>query len=176
MATITAMTASYRKQLTAWLGMLAMWLIVCAPAISQLLVHARGQEPIADICSVLRPSSASAPLSSLPASQATRGSSLGPSIQSFPRHTLQRPLAWSGSGVVQHVVKHVAMHDMPAGSLGACGYCDLFAHHVPAPALPPATLSVVAVLVAVAAATLSTHFTPLGAFPSGRPRGPPLVS
>jgi hypothetical protein len=67
-------------------------------------------------------------------------------------------------------------HDVPAGALGACGYCDLFAHHAPAPTLAPATLSVVTVLVAVAAATLSTHFTPLGAFPSGRPRGPPFVS
>ena len=57
--------------------------------------------------------------------------------------------------------------------LAACGYCDLLASHPAAPAasMPPPVL--VALVVATLAPTLSIHFTPLGAFPSGRPRGPP---
>ena len=60
--------------------------------------------------------------------------------------------------------------------LAACGYCDLLADHIAPPALPPA-LFVLVVLVAMAVVpTLSVRFTPLGAFPSGRPRAPPAFS
>jgi hypothetical protein len=41
-----------------------------------------------------------------------------------------------------------------------------------ATAEPPAALA----LAGTAPPTLSTRFTPLGAFPSGRPRAPPVVS
>ncbi len=77
----------------------------------------------------------------------------------------------------------VAPHAGPApvhlshdNAFSACGYCDLLAHHVAMPTVaavePPAAL----LLAGTAAPTLSTRFTPLGAFPSGRPRAPPVVS
>jgi hypothetical protein len=64
---------------------------------------------------------------------------------------------------------------MSGDALAACGYCDLLADHVAVPTMP-AVLPVLIVLVAIAAApVLSTRFTPLGAFPSGRPRAPPVL-
>jgi hypothetical protein len=61
-------------------------------------------------------------------------------------------------------------------AFGACGYCHLLEHHVAMPTVaavePPAALA----LSGTAPPTLSTRFTPLGAFPSGRPRAPPTVS
>jgi hypothetical protein len=44
-----------RKRLTAWLGLIAMWLIVFAPVVSQLVVSARAQEPVAALCSTTQP-------------------------------------------------------------------------------------------------------------------------
>ncbi|MFC0401095.1 DUF2946 domain-containing protein [Paraburkholderia rhizosphaerae] len=64
---------------------------------------------------------------------------------------------------------------MNGDSLAACGYCDFLAGHVAVPTVPP-LLPVLIVCVALAAApVLSIRFTPLGAFPSGRPRAPPVV-
>ncbi|EIN03207.1 hypothetical protein WQE_00055 [Paraburkholderia hospita] len=60
--------------------------------------------------------------------------------------------------------------------LSACGYCDLLATHAAAPPIPPTVAPVLLLLVLVTTAVLSTRFTPLGAFPSGRPRGPPVFS
>ena len=45
------MTLRSRKYTTAWLGLIAMWLLVFAPLVSQLLVFAHAREPIAAICS-----------------------------------------------------------------------------------------------------------------------------
>jgi hypothetical protein len=120
------MTFYNRKYLTAWLGLIAMWLIVFAPVVSQLVVSARADEPVAALCSAAQPGS--------------------------PEH-----------------------HD-PISSLDACGYCNLLAHHVVAPPVPPAALSLFVLTSAAAAPVLNIRFTPLGAFPSGRPRDPPAVS
>jgi hypothetical protein len=66
-------------------------------------------------------------------------------------------------------------HQMNGDALAACGYCDLLADHVAVPTVPP-LLPILIVLLAIAAAPiLSTRFTPLGAFPSGRPRAPPAL-
>jgi len=60
------------------------------------------------------------------------------------------------------------------GTLAACGYCDLLAAHTAAPPLP-IVLPLVTLLVLFATVPwLPTRFVPLGAFPSGRPRGPPV--
>jgi len=40
-----------RKRLTAWLALLAMWLIVCLPALSQVLAAHQAHEPFAELCS-----------------------------------------------------------------------------------------------------------------------------
>jgi hypothetical protein len=68
------------------------------------------------------------------------------------------------------------VHHMSADPLAACGYCDLLSDHVAVPAIAPLPPVLIVLLVAVAAAVLSTRFTPLGAFPSGRPRAPPFLS
>jgi hypothetical protein len=117
-----------RKLLTAWLGLVAMWLIVLAPIVSQLVVAAhRDDTAFAALCSAVQPQTDSA-------------------------------------------------HATHADPLAACGYCDLLADHVAMPTVPPVPLVLVMLLVAVAVPALSVRFTPLGAFPSGRPRAPPAFS
>ncbi|ABE35967.1 hypothetical protein DR64_8385 [Paraburkholderia xenovorans LB400] len=49
------MTTHARKHLIAWLGILAMCLIVFAPVVSQLLVSARAGNPDAILCSATLP-------------------------------------------------------------------------------------------------------------------------
>ena len=121
------MTFYNRKYLTAWLGLIAMWLIVFAPIVSQLVVSAQAHEPIAALCSADQP------------------------------------------GTPDHQQGNV-------DSLAACGYCDLLAGHMAVPSIPPAALPMIVLVSVAAAPVLSTRFTPLGAFPSGRPRDPPAVS
>jgi len=117
---------THHRRLTAWLGMIAIWLIVLAPVVSQLVVAAYNREPVAALCSATAP-----------------------------------------SADTHHV------HD---NGMTACGYCDLLANHATFPTAA-ASLLVLLMLVTIAAAPiLSTRFTPLGAFPSGRPRGPPAFS
>jgi hypothetical protein len=60
--------------------------------------------------------------------------------------------------------------------LSACGYCDLLATHAAPPPVAPAVVPVLLLPAVAAIAVLSTRFTPLGAFPSGRPRDPPAFS
>ncbi|HTR08484.1 MAG TPA: DUF2946 domain-containing protein [Paraburkholderia sp.] len=121
------MTLRSRKHLTAWLGLVAMWLVVLAPLVSQLVLAAHRDDTTAALCSATQPATGSS---------------------------------------------HVAHGD----SLSACGYCDLLANQPAMPSLPPSPL-VLLMLVAIAAApVLSMRHTPLGAFPSGRPRAPPAFS
>jgi hypothetical protein len=133
------MTLRSRNHMTAWLGLFAMWLVVFAPLVSQMLVANQPPEPLAALCSALHPSGAS------------NANLVGP--------TGPEPV-------------HLSHDD----AFGACGYCHLLEHHVAMPTVaavePPAALA----LAGTAPPTLSTRFTPLGAFPSGRPRDPPAVS
>lgn len=125
--------------MTAWLGLFAMWLVVCAPLVSQMLVSKRAHDPFAALCSVLQPRDIGM-------------ASAAPQAAPQPVHL---------------------SHD---DAFGACGYCHLLQHHVAMPTVavvaPPPALT----LAGTAPPTLSTRFTPLGAFPSGRPRAPPAVS
>ena len=117
-------------RMTAWLGLIAMWLVVCVPLVSQLVMASRVHEPLAPLCSV------------------------------------------STQADVSH-------HDASAGplsGLSACSYCDLLATHAAMPSVPPVVAQAFTLVVAVTAPMLSVRFTPLGAFPSGRPRAPPLAS
>ena len=133
------MTPRSRNRLTAWLGLIAMWLVVFAPAVSQVLVSNRAQEPIAALCSALQ--------------------------------TVQ-PGAADQAAHANAMAVHLSHDD----AFGACGYCHLLQHHVAMPTVA-ATPAPLAVMVAgTAPPVLSTRFTPLGAFPSGRPRAPPVVS
>ena len=136
------MTRRSRTHLTAWLGLVAMWLVVFAPLVSQLLESGRVHEPIAALCSALHPAA---------------------------------PGNVSDASVVAQT-SPAPVHLSHGDAFGACGYCHLLEHHVAMPTLaavePPAALP----LTGTAPPTLSTRFTPLGAFPSGRPRAPPVVS
>jgi len=119
------MTSHSRRHLYAWLGILAVCLIVLVPVMSQLLVSVRNHEPIAALCTTVQ-------------------------VDTGVHHT-----------------------DDP---LAACGYCDLLATHAAIPSIPPAVIPVLLLPLIFAAIILSTRFTPLGAFPSGRPRDPPVFS
>jgi hypothetical protein len=134
-----------RNRMTAWLGLFAMWLVVFAPVVSQMLVSNSAHEPFAALCSALQP----------------------------------RDLSVAGVASTASVATHAApapVHLSHDDAFGACGYCHLLQHHVAMPTVaaaePPAALA----LAGTAPPTLSTRFTPLGAFPSGRPRAPPAVS
>lgn len=63
-----------------------------------------------------------------------------------------------------------------ANPLAACDYCNLLTDHAAAPALPPVLPLFVMLVVAAVFPALSVRFVPRGAFPSGRPRGPPVFS
>ena len=123
------MSLSTRRRLTAWLGLVAMWLIVLAPVVSQLVVEARSNDPAnVELCSVMQPAGSMA-------------------------------------------------HDLHDGSsLAACGYCDLLAAHPAVPTVSTPLLLFVVLIVATIVPAPVSRFTPLGAFPSGRPRGPPASS
>jgi hypothetical protein len=113
--------------MTAWLGLIAMWLVVCVPLVSQWVMASRAHEPIAPLCSVAVPAD-------------------------------------------------LSHHGTSADPLSACGYCDLLATHAAMPSVPPAVVQALTLVIAVTAPVLSVRFIPLGAFPSGRPRAPPLAS
>ncbi|WP_092003017.1 DUF2946 domain-containing protein [Paraburkholderia lycopersici] len=120
------------RRLVALPGMIAIWLIVLMPVISQLVVPARIGEPVAAVCTVTAPS----------------------------------------AGAHQ---KHQAHRAHDNGTI-ACSYCDLLATHAALPAVA-SPLPVLVMFVTIAAPpVLSIRFTPLGAFPSGRPRAPPAFS
>ncbi|MFM0313623.1 DUF2946 domain-containing protein [Paraburkholderia nemoris] len=115
------------KHSVAWLGLIAMWLVVFAPLVSQLLVASRADVPVSAICSAVESDAPTA------------------------HHTSQDKLA-------------------------ACGYCDLLAHHVAALSVPPAGFFAT-VLLAIAQVSAPPPFVPhAAAFPSGRPRDPPVLS
>jgi len=116
-----------RIHTVAWLGLIAMWLVVFAPLLSQLLVSAHADAPLGVICS-----------------------------------------AAAGEPATN---RHQVSHD----PLSACGYCNLLAHHVPAPAGVFAPQPIRLVLAAAVFAAPPT-FVPYTEFPSGRPRDPPLAA
>lgn len=119
--------------MTAWLGLIAMWLIVFMPIASQLLIAAQRSEPFAI-------AAAQCSAAQLP--------SMGDAVHA----SVSKP------------------------ALSACSYCDLLCTHAAIAPVAPVTLAYLVLVVIAAAPVLSTHFTPLGAFPSGRPRAPPAVS
>ncbi|GAB2913266.1 hypothetical protein GCM10027093_59640 [Paraburkholderia jirisanensis] len=69
-----------------------------------------------------------------------------------------------------------ADHHTVGDLLSACGYCDLLAAHAAPPPIPPSIAPVLLLPIVAAVTVLSTRFTPVGAFPTGRPRAPPALS
>jgi hypothetical protein len=136
-----------RTHLSAWLGLIAMWLIVFVPIVSQLVVSARPQQYAAVACDHMQMGDMQ--------------------MGNMPMGTMHMATAAGGNADMGH---HASKSTM-----AACGYCDLLATHaaMPAPALVAELVFVLAIL--AAAPVLSTRFTPTGAFPSGRPRAPPVA-
>ena len=66
-------------------------------------------------------------------------------------------------------------HQGSPDPLSACGYCNLLAHHVPAPATAPTLAPVLIVLTSITVSAPPV-VVPYAQFPSGRPRDPPVVS
>jgi Protein of unknown function (DUF2946) len=113
---------------------MAMWLVVFAPTISQLIVAARADG------------------------------------QSGMLHAV----VWSERQAHQtHHAHH--MHHADSNLLDACGYCDLFAHHVVAPTVVPSPLLATVALATAEIAAPPAFVRFAAAFPSGRPRGPPTI-
>ncbi|WP_027820607.1 DUF2946 domain-containing protein [Paraburkholderia bannensis] len=114
------------NRMTAWLGLIAMWLIVLAPLVSQLVVAERAHQPVASLCSAAQRADTSS---------------------------------------------HKTLDD----ALSACAYCDLLATHTAMPPMPAIMPALFALIVAAVVPALFSSYTPLGAFPSGRPRAPPAA-
>ncbi|HET8597816.1 MAG TPA: DUF2946 domain-containing protein [Castellaniella sp.] len=128
--------SGYGKRVAAWLGMVAMLLILCAPTISHLAAAAR----------------------------------------SIPMPVCTEP------GMAQpSVAIEVSSHDPSDSRSGShllddCGYCSLMLHEAALPSVPPAPPSPLWLLLPVLLLPALRRFTPIGAFPSGRPRAPPAFS
>jgi hypothetical protein len=141
------MNSHTHRRLTAWLGMIAIWLIVLVPVVSQLVVAHRHAEAVTSRCT----------MSSMSSMQ-----TMSPMHMTSSMHMMTMPSS--------------DMHGAHDDGMVACGYCDLLANHAALPTVAP-SLPVLVMLVTMAALpVLSTRFTPLGAFPSGRPRAPPVFS
>jgi len=134
------MTSAYGKRVAAWLGIIAMLLITCAPAISHWVNASRAVT--VPVCSETQtPGHAHLVLSVSPGDHS----------------------ADAGHGTGAHL-------------LDDCGYCHLLKHDAVLPSVPAGWQPVL--LLALLALVLPSlrAFTPIGAFPSGRPRAPPLFS
>jgi hypothetical protein len=72
--------------------------------------------------------------------------------------------------------KTAASSPLHTDRLAACGYCSLLAHQPAMPSPPAAALALVAITMAQADALPTAQHVPAAAFPSGRPRAPPVSS
>ncbi len=126
-----------------------MWLVVFAPIVSQLIEQSRSHQDAVVACTEMN-----------------MGDMHMSSMQMGNMHMCS---AASHAADAGH-------HASSATTMAACGYCDLLATHAAMPALASAAEAAYVLLTFSAAPVLSTRFTPIGAFPSGRPRAPPVVS
>jgi hypothetical protein len=144
------MTYRPRRCLTAWLGLVAMCLVVLAPTISHVL---RASRVIAvPVCTV-------------------DGGELAHRLvmAAVPMMTVAMHGSDSMGGMS-------GAHHSDSSPMDDCGYCDLL-HHAPSmPGVPPAQPALILLLFAVLMLPALARFTPFGAFPSGQPRAPPRVS
>ncbi|OZI24007.1 hypothetical protein CAL26_07200 [Bordetella genomosp. 9] len=107
----------------------------------------------------------------------------------MPASAMSAASAMAAMAAVMTMDDMPSMHHAPSAGHGAgghadhesqpmddCGYCDLL-NHVPALSMvPPAPAAALLLLFAVFVLPALRRYTPLGAFPSGRPRAPPAFS
>jgi len=135
------MTAhAHGKRLAAWLGMIAMLLIACAPTVSHLAANAR--TVAATVCGET----------------------------ATPAQTLLITLDGRQDD------PHTAGGQPDPHVLDDCGYCGLMTHEAALPSVPPALPSPLPLLMLTMLLPALFRFTPIGAFPCGRPRAPPVFS
>jgi hypothetical protein len=173
------MTHRSSRLLTAWLGLIAMCLVALAPTVSHLL---RSSRLIAmPVCTV--DGAGQEQRLVLPGGQMMAGM---PGMHHSTSTSLT-PMSIAPSVLgVQGVLS--AMQSRDAGNAAGgghhtgsqpmddCGYCDLLNHAPAMPVVAPAAPSLILLLFGALVLPALTRFTPFGAFPSGRPRGPPRVS
>ena len=142
------MSFTARKRLFAWLGLAAMWLAICMPAVSQVLAAQRAaQARVLDVafCTV---------------DGLTPATALAPPAQGHAGHEMH-------SNSLSH-----AAHDSQGD---VCGYCSLLANHPPL-VMPALTGAVSFAWIARAGPVAETRptNTPLAFTPPAR--APPAVS
>ncbi|TAM51497.1 MAG: DUF2946 domain-containing protein [Paraburkholderia sp.] len=135
------------RRLTAWLGLFAMWLVLSAPIVSQVLAHQQRHAP--------------------PHSMSHRMMQHRSTEQACD----EMPAGAQADGLMGH-----GHHLEKAPATAACGYCDLLATHAALPALAPAALGATVLVTFAAFLAPTERAIPLGAFPSGRAREPPFLS
>lgn len=157
------MARHLRRQLTAWLGLLAMCLIAFAPTASHFVRAARTF--VLPVCTVDGQGEHTVSLFAVDARSDGAAATAMNGMKDMPG--MRHGAAGGGSG---------GHADHRSGPMDDCGYCDLFNH---APAIfmvPPAPLAPLLLLFGTLVLPVLTRYTPFGAFPSGRPRAPPAIS
>ncbi|ANN66115.1 DUF2946 domain-containing protein [Bordetella bronchialis] len=222
-----------RRQLTAWLGLIAMALVAFAPTVSHFVRAAK--TVIVPICttddsqpghrvsllaipmpamhaaaltvmrmsgmgsprpgetlnqpqdsdgksaeldtSAMRHTRAMSDMSSMPDGNAMPDVKAMPDMSAPHMHAKQDASAMQGmhhgSGASHRMMGHT---DDGSQAMEDCGYCDLLGHTPAVSLVPPAPIAPLLLLFVVFVLPTLTRYTPLGAFPSGRPRAPPAVS
>ncbi|WP_019937105.1 DUF2946 domain-containing protein [Bordetella sp. FB-8] len=126
----------FTRSRTAWLGLLAMCMVVFAPLVSQSLMALRmGQARIQAI-----------------------------------EHQLCSADSQDAAAMRPHT-GHTGTQD---GPMSACGYCNFLAGHAALPVIPAAALALVLLMRIASVAMPAQRHIACSAFPSGRPRGPPV--
>uniref|UniRef100_UPI0039EF7BB3 DUF2946 domain-containing protein n=1 Tax=Bordetella sputigena TaxID=1416810 RepID=UPI0039EF7BB3 len=173
--------------MTAWLGLIAMCLVAFAPTVSHFARAAR--TVMIPVCTADGEQTArrvSLVAGSMPAMSATAiaimatraaieaaGGVTGPSVAHDMGTLDGMPSTHHGPSAGHAMGGHADHGSQP---MDDCGYCDLL-NHAPAMAMvPPAPVGALLLLFAVFVLPALRRYTPLGAFPSGRPRAPPAIS
>jgi hypothetical protein len=170
------MTCRVRRRFIAWLGLLAMSLVVFAPTVSHFVRASRMVAVPVCIAEGAEGEHGIVPWAggAVPRVQAMATPALAVNAFMALMGVHDMHMMDHGSGAPHGMAGHGGSGSAPP--MDDCGYCDLF-HHIPAmPTVPPAPVAAVLLLfVAFVLPALARH-TPLGAFPSGRPRAPPAIS
>jgi hypothetical protein len=177
------MTYHARRHLTAWLGLIAMCLVAFAPTVSHFVRAARTvMVPVctADGAQTVRRVSLVA--GAMPAMSATAMAVLAASAAAMKADTGEvddtgtvdgMPSMHHGPSAGHAMGGHADHGSQP---MDDCGYCDLLNHAPAVPMVPPAPAAALLLLFVVFVLPALRRYTPLGAFPSGRPRAPPAIS
>jgi hypothetical protein len=133
------MVSACGKRVAAWLGIVAMLLLVCVPTVSHFM-HAAHDNMALPLCTAAESGHESA------------------------------AVTFASSGT------HETTHDAGAHLLDDCGYCHLIRHDAALPSVPAGLPLVLWFCILVLVLLPTRCFTPIGAFPAGRPRAPPVFS